>query len=251
MGWPKISIDVLSLANSFCSDQATRDAVQGMDGVAPALRARGRRRRRRVKCALAAAPPTAVHSPYLPVPRACFLLAPLALLLLAACNANVEEGCLSSPCEPPGFLNNPVTSSGSTSGTTSGDGCGGLGGAGGGDAGAAGAGGTGGAAGAGGGLSCTDTTDVGDFPCDVFMTLQAKCLICHSNPPTMFAPFPLATYEDTQAPYGMRQRWERMAEVIATDFMPLSGSLNCDEKKLLLDWLNGCAQPAPAGMGCE
>jgi hypothetical protein len=186
------------------------------------------------------------------VPRPCFLLVPLVLFLLAACNANVEEGCLSSPCAPPGFLPDPVTSSGSSD-----PGCPGLGGAGGtaGTGGAAGAGGVGGTAGAGGtggsGLSCTDATDVGNFPCDVYAALQAKCLVCHGNPPMMAAPFSLATFEDTQAPYGMRQRWERMAEVIESGFMPLKGSLNCDEKKLLLDWLHGCAQPAPAGTGCE
>jgi len=66
------------------------------------------------------------------------------------------------------------------------------------------------------------------------------------------APFPLLTYEDTQAPFGAdKQRWQRMAEVVESGFMPLGKVLPAADKQTLLDWLGQCAPPAPDGMGCE
>jgi len=161
------------------------------------------------------------------------LAAPLALAALIAalgpaCTANVEEGCLGGECVPPGG-SPPLPPPGAGSG-----GGGGSGGSG------------------GGGPSCENTTDVGDFPCDVHAVLQHNCFTCHQNPPQKGAPFSLLTYEDTQAPYGMtKQRWERMREVVDSGFMPQGSSLTDNDKQILLGWLEACAQPAADGMGCE
>jgi hypothetical protein len=164
--------------------------------------------------------------PSLPRP----LAAPLALAALLAalgpaCTANVEEGCLGGECVPPGG-SPPIPPPGA---------------------------GGGGGSGGGGGPTCEDTTDTGDFPCDVFTVLENNCHTCHQNPPQKGAPFSLLTYEDTQAPYGVMggQRWQRMKQVVETGFMPLGSTLPDSDKQLLLGWLEGCAQPAADGMGCE
>jgi hypothetical protein len=78
------------------------------------------------------------------------------------------------------------------------------------------------------------------------------CQRCHQDPPLHGAPFPLVTYEDTQEPYTVdKQRWERMKEVVESDFMPARGIdleppvefLTCEEKSTLMGWLEQCAQP--------
>lgn len=106
---------------------------------------------------------------------------------------------------------------------------------------------------AGDGPMCMDTTDVGDMPCDIFMLIQTHCQTCHTMPTMNGAPFPLLTYEDTQQPFGMAglQRWQRMAEVITTGFMPIGKTLPDADKQALLDWLDNCATPVAEGMGCE
>lgn len=141
--------------------------------------------------------------------------------LLASCTANLEEGCLAGECVPPGSAPVPPEwpkDAGSDA------------------------------------PACMDTTDVGDFPCDVFALLQTHCQTCHQEPPLNGAPFSLLTYEDTQQPFGVmgQQRWQRMAEVVESGFMPPSGVvLPAADKEALLAWLTACAQPAPMGMGCE
>lgn len=106
---------------------------------------------------------------------------------------------------------------------------------------------------AGDAATCMDTTDVGDMPCDIFMLIQTHCQTCHTMPTQNGAPFPLLTYEDTQEPFGMagQQRWQRMAEVITTGFMPIGKTLPEADKQALLNWLNNCATPIAEGMGCE
>ena len=140
--------------------------------------------------------------------------------LLASCTANLEQGCVDGDCvlsgSPP--VPEPWPADAGDSGPT-----------------------------------CTDTTDIGDFPCDIFALLQTHCQTCHTTPPVSGAPFPLLTYEDTQQPFGAmgQQRWQRMAEVITTGFMPIGKTMPQTDKDTLLAWLNNCAMPAPAGMGCE
>jgi hypothetical protein len=56
--------------------------------------------------------------------------------------------------------------------------------------------------------------------CDVHAVLACKCQRCHTDPMQNSAPFPLLTYEDTQADYAGEPRWQHMRRVVATDFMP-------------------------------
>lgn len=158
----------------------------------------------------------------------------LAALLAAACEATLEDRCIGGACGPD-TLPPPTTSS-----TTSSSGSGGAGGGGG---------------GAGGGDTCASVAQTGDFPCEVYAALKAKCLTCHTDPPQSGAPFPLLTLEHTRAPYynTPQQIWEAMGPAIQSGFMPLDPApdLTPDEKQTLLDWLAGCAPPAPDGTGCE
>jgi len=167
--------------------------------------------------------------PSLPRLLALPALAALLAALGPACTANVEEGCLGGECVPPGGSPPlPPPGAGSSGGGGSG---------GGGDA----------------GPTCENTTPTGDFPCDVFTVLQNNCHTCHQDPPQKNAPFSLLTYEDTQADFGTsgKKRWQRMKEVVETNFMPLGSALTDSDKQILLGWLEGCAQPAAEGMGCE
>jgi len=163
--------------------------------------------------------------------HAILLVVPLvfASFLVPACTANLEEGCLGGDCVPPGTP--PIPAPWPTSG----------------------GGGGGGADGGDGGLSCMNTSPTGDFPCEVFAALQTNCHTCHQSPPLNGAPFSLLTYEDTQQPFGTlgQLRWQRMLEVVDSGFMPLGKTITPADKQVLLDWLNGCAQPAATGMGCE
>jgi hypothetical protein len=95
--------------------------------------------------------------------------------------------------------------------------------------------------------------------CQAEIVLRTVCQRCHQNPPLHDAPFPLVTYEDTQQPFaGGKLRWERMKEVVQTDFMPLRGGgldppvdyLTCEEKSTLMGWLEQCAPPA-GGTECD
>ncbi len=156
------------------------------------------------------------------------VLASFAALLLSACNADLEEGCLTGPCRVGDQPGAGTSSSSATSG---------------------GSGGAGGAA----GLDCAETPapDTGDFPCEVHAVLAARCHECHSDPPTMGAPFPLLTFEDTRPLYGKQTRWQAMKAAIESGFMPLGQEdLAGDERKTMEDWFAACAPPAE-GMGCE
>lgn len=154
------------------------------------------------------------------------------LAALASCTADLTEACVGGRCD---------TTTSSTTGTGGGGGSGGGGG------------------GAGGG-ACTPNPATGEFPCEVFTVLQAKCQTCHAPDKLAMsgAPFSLLTYEDTQQPFagGPKLRWQRMSEVIqpgAIPHMPFGSApqLTPDEKKTLDAWFADCAKPAPDGMGCE
>lgn len=154
-----------------------------------------------------------------------FLLPVLVAALVAACTAELEERCLGGACGPD-TIPDPVPT------TSSGVG-GGAGGAG------------------GGGASCEGVPDTGEYPCEVYEVLKAKCFSCHTDPQLQGAPFSLLTYEDARAPYFASTVWERIGPNVETGNMPLGGSLTAAEKQVLLDWVAGCARPAEAGMGCE
>jgi hypothetical protein len=109
--------------------------------------------------------------------------------------------------------------------------------------------------------SCADSgadagetqTEAGLTWCDVEPILEAHCQRCHTDPPANGAPFPLLTYEDTQA--GEPPRYERMGEVVSQDFMPPQWlavdppveALPCSEKRTLIEWVEQAAPPPPAG----
>ncbi len=145
-----------------------------------------------------------------------------ASFVLGACTADLEEGCLSGECSPPGKPPVPTNTS-----TSSG-------------------------AGGAGGSSCESTPATGDFPCDVFTVLQNNCHSCHQAPPLNGAPYSLLTYEDTREiiTTTMLPRWKRMGETVESGFMPLGKAIPEADKQLLLDWVAGCALPAET-MGCE
>lgn len=91
------------------------------------------------------------------------------------------------------------------------------------------------------------------IPCEIDAILEAKCRRCHQDPPLNSAPFPLLTWENTQAEYFDKPIHERMFNAVSTGFMPYMGSnppldppvepLTESEKTTLLDWLDDCAPP--------
>jgi len=125
--------------------------------------------------------------------------------------------------------------------------------AGNGGAGNAGAGNDSGGGGAGAGCSGDGSAGAAPhFPRDVEAAIQAKCQRCHQQPPQNGAPFPLLTWEDTQAPYGLQLVYQAMLPAIEKGFMPFTElrldppvePLSVDEKTRLLDWLRDGAQPS-------
>jgi hypothetical protein len=140
-------------------------------------------------------------------------------LVFAGCTAELEEGCLAGECSPPGM---PVVPSNSSSSSSS------------------------------GGLSCDTTPATGNFPCDVFTVLQTHCHSCHQSPPLSNAPYSLLTYEDTRELNGATTipRWQRIAPVVESGFMPLGKTMPDPDKQILIDWVSGCGLPAE-DMGCE
>jgi hypothetical protein len=161
-----------------------------------------------------------VLRPFFPL----LLLLPFtASLLLAGCTAKLEETCIGGKCNPDGVpaeLTPPPSETG------------------------------------GGIIVCTTFGPAtGDIPCDVFEVMHRTCHACHNKDLLNGAPFPLLSYEDTQAPYGPdRKIFQRMNEVIRPDGaprMPLGGMLDAKDQQILGDWLNLCTPIADSGMGCE
>jgi hypothetical protein len=84
--------------------------------------------------------------------------------------------------------------------------------------------------------------------CQASTVLESVCQRCHTDPPANNAPFPLVSYEDTQAPYYTTdlQIWEVMQTAVSSGFMPLRPAalmppveaLTCKEKSTLLGWLD-------------
>ncbi len=151
------------------------------------------------------------------------LVTALAAALPLACTATLDEACIGGPCE----ADKAASSSSSSS--------------------------SGGGAG-GGGVTCDpNKPTTGQYPCDVFDVLTARCFECHTDPPLLGAPFSLHTYEKTQEMYGTKPIWELMKADIESGFMPFGkpDDLMGAELKTMEDWFAQCAPPVPDGMGCE
>ncbi len=81
--------------------------------------------------------------------------------------------------------------------------------------------------------------------CQALGVLETVCQHCHQDPPINTAPFPLVSYENTQAQYYDTELriWEQMRLVVSIDYMPLLGvdptvmPLTCEQKTTLLGWL--------------
>jgi hypothetical protein len=95
--------------------------------------------------------------------------------------------------------------------------------------------------------------------CQTLGVLEASCQRCHGDPLENRAPWPLLTYEHTQAPYYNTdlEIFEKMRTVVAADFMPLEldiqppvQPLSCEQKTTLLTWLDEGAQPV-GGLECN
>lgn len=121
------------------------------------------------------------------------------------------------------------------------------------------------------GEACAPGPQAGDLPCDVAAVLARSCQPCHQSPTQHGAHFPLLTYEDTQAQFGVapedggppKRRWQRMSEVIvpgAQPHMPSQVAPACngapcqlvDADRAVLDaWFAACAPPKPEKGGCD
>ncbi len=82
------------------------------------------------------------------------------------------------------------------------------------------------------------------FSCEVDATLQAKCRRCHMQPARHGAPFPLMTWEQTQAVFRSGPIWRQLGAVVKSGFMPYRIPANPPvepltdaEKQALLAWV--------------
>ena len=91
--------------------------------------------------------------------------------------------------------------------------------------------------------------------CDAYRILNCVCQQCHQAPPLNGAPFPLLSYDDTQARYPFKSSkpiWQQMQTVVGNGFMPYQGDptvmpavqpLPAPQKATLLAWLAEGALP--------
>lgn len=91
--------------------------------------------------------------------------------------------------------------------------------------------------------------------CDAYRILDCVCQQCHQAPPLNGAPFPLLTYDNTQAHYpfaSSKPIWQQMQTVVGNGFMPYQGDptvmppvqpLPAAQKATLLKWLTEGALP--------
>ncbi len=98
--------------------------------------------------------------------------------------------------------------------------------------------------------NCGSVATTGTLPADVDAVLQAKCQLCHTDPPQNGAPFPLKTYADLHATFvGSIPRYQEAYALIQPDGMPHmpfgnAPQLTTDEFAILSSWLAACAPPS-------
>lgn len=89
------------------------------------------------------------------------------------------------------------------------------------------------------------------IPAAVIAVLEAKCQGCHSDPPAMFAPMPLLTWEDFQGMHAAAQEpnYKRTALRVRSELSPMppirSPQLSVQERATLLDWVDRGAPSGP------
>lgn len=150
------------------------------------------------------------------------LFLPFAMIsaaVLAACTAEMQEGCTSGLCGP-ATAEVPGASTGSAGGSAP--------------------------------NACSGTPETGAYPCDVYEVLKAHCFVCHTDPP-VGATQSLLTFEQTRLPDPKMGGLiaDSMREYVAVGSMPIGAPLTPEAKQTLLDWLDGCGVPEPEGQGCE
>lgn len=115
----------------------------------------------------------------------------------------------------------------------------------------------------GSGATCPDDPgDAGSFPCEVGAIIEAKCQRCHTTEEAQAeclnddsclpAPFALLTWSDSRKLYGGTPIFGHIARVVESGSMPMKAdgltppveSLTEDEKRTLIDWVEGCAPPS-------
>jgi hypothetical protein len=90
-----------------------------------------------------------------------------------------------------------------------------------------------------------------DVPCDEKQILQKICQQCHSAPPQNGAPFPLVTYENTQANFKGQPISDQMLYVLQNGKMPLPPvTIEPADKDTLIRWLMAGSPSRPAGGIC-
>ena len=149
---------------------------------------------------------------------------------LAACEADVESTCLAGECNE---QEDPTTTTGSETTSSTASAC---------------------VLSENGSDSCSDDPQDGDFPCEVFTILEAKCQTCHTDPHASGAPIDLLTCDrfHEQDCSGKYTRLRMADYYLCTDFMPLGAKkLTDEEKATLTSWLDQCAPCVPAGTGCS
>src|SRR5579859_3377724 len=93
--------------------------------------------------------------------------------------------------------------------------------------------------------------DPPDIPCDAKRVLEIVCQHCHSDPPMNGAPFPLVTYEDTQASFRGQTIAFQMLYVLQNGKMPLPPvTIEPADRDTLIRWLQAGAPTRPAPQNC-
>ena len=92
----------------------------------------------------------------------------------------------------------------------------------------------------------------GEVPCAPRAVLDAVCRNCHADPPRNGAPFSQMTYQDIDAELEGEPVWSRMRRAIRDGRMPLEPyTLTPEQERVLLEWLDADAPPAPVGTVCS
>jgi hypothetical protein len=91
----------------------------------------------------------------------------------------------------------------------------------------------------------------GEIPCASRAVLKNVCQNCHTNPPRNGAPFSQLTYQDIDSELDGEPAWARMRDAVREGRMPLAPyDLTDDQRRVLLEWLDQDAPPAPVGTVC-